>query len=922
MRIITNQAYMISHITKNLRNNIPTWMLSCGFFLIGALCPSRSEAQTTTSETSTTFTVAAMNVDGMPREILGMVINDDAKEADGATKIGQKMAEKDYDFIGLSEDFNFHDELIAPLEGIYSCGTHRGRLKASNLADVVLKKGMETDGLGFLWRTGITATDESWTMWTVRNGLTSNGNDELIQKGFRHYTVTVANSVVVDVFEVHMDADVAAEDIAARESQMAQLAADIQQNYDNNRPKLVIGDTNCRYTRDYLKTKFIDIVAENGKYTVGDAWVEYCKGGTYPTYGIDALMVSELGYVEGEIVDKIIYMNPTSSSATKLTLNWFKVDTDFNDEDGAPLADHYPVVANFTATVPTFSSTPADHWTWKGETVEGGGSYYMYSAGLKGFIRSNYNGLPIDPNDATMWQLTAQSGSNQYSAKCTTDDYWLCIKSGFVEKTGETTFKFISSTTTDGAYKLQADAGTFWKNRYLNFDNEKNVWSERGAETASTNNDWLFITSAQKLAYDRYVAVYNKAVAYLNTLPIDETVKSALADLLDDDTDWTQTTTEDIEALNEKIENWMSDQTSLVSNPSFELGDKLSQGNVQGWTVNSDATQTFITAVVDGDEGEAIRKFSPIDGNYVFYTNGGSPSDGYYCKQIIKDLPEGYYTLTATFASDSYNSVNLLFDDKATVTTPSMFDRTYGRTVTAVAYWQGGDCTISAQSSTWFEVDNFLLKKFDYYYDLNITEKSKDANTSKYYATLCLPYNANVSAGLKLWYAEKINDETVRLKTFPDGTILEAETPVVISADVDGTYRFMRTESQADITNVADNLLYGTPYGKLTDKDENTTYYVFANKSKGVGFYVLANDTAIPQYKAYLKVANSDAKQYALEFDDNGQTTTIDVSTKDFGNVPTIEAIYSASGARLSGLQRGVNIVKMSNGMTKKIIVK
>lgn len=895
-----------------------TRLLSCGLVLAGMLCPSSSWAQTSSS--TTTFTVAAMNVDGMPNKILGIEINPDAKEADGATKIGKKLAEKDYDFVGLSEDFNFHDELIAPLEGIYTCGTHRGRLKASNLADVVLTKGMQTDGLGFLWRNNITATDESWTMWNERYGLTSNGSDELIQKGYRHYTVTVASGVVIDVFQLHMDADTDDKDLAARESQMAQLAADIQQNYDNNRPKLVIGDTNCRYTRDYLKTKFIDVVAENGKYNVGDAWVEYCKGGTYPTYGTDALMVSDLGYEQGEIVDKIIYMNSTSSSATKLTLNWFKVDTDFNDEDGTALADHYPVVANFTATVPTFSSTPADHWTWKGETVAGGSSYYIYNVGFKGFIRSNNGYLMSDPNDASMWLLSGSD--NKYSAKCTTDEWNLCISGGLTKKNNSaTTFDFINSD--NDAYKLTAKIWITYnyQTRYFNPENSTGSWSDKGAKTESTKNDWLFITSAQKLAYDRYVSAYNKAVAYLNTLPVDETVKAALADLLDDDTDWTQKTTADIEELNAKIESWMEDQTTLVSNPSFELGDKLSHGNVLGWTVSSDATEAFISAIVDGDEGASIRAFSPIDGSYVFNTWGGSPANGYYCKQTIKDLPEGYYTLTATFASDSYNSVNLLFDEKATVTTPSMFDRTYGRTVTAVAYWPGGDCTISAQSATWFEADNFILKKFNYCYDLSMTEKGKDANTGSIFATLCLPYNANVAAGLKLWYAVKINDETVRLQTFPEGTILEAETPIVVSTEGAGTYRFLRTDSEADIKNLSENLLYGTPNGRLTEK-ENATYYVFANKSKGVGFYVLAETAAIPQYKAYLKVANSNAKQYTLSFSDDSETTAINLQTNAIDNIPTVEAIYTVGGARLDTLRSGVNIVKMSNGETKKILVK
>lgn len=37
---------------------------------------------------------------------------------------------------------------------------------------------------------------------------------------------------------------------------------------------------------------------------------------------------------------------------------------------------------------------------------------------------------------------------------------------------------------------------------------------------------------------------------------------------------------------------------------------------------------------------------------------------------------------------------------------------------------------------------------------------------------------------------------------------------------------------------------------------------------------------------------------------------------------PQVESVHDAAGQRVSGMRRGVNIVRMSNGETRKIVVK
>lgn len=294
-----------------------------------------------------TFTVTSMNVDGLPQKILGFSINSDGPGSGGTKKISQKMAGYGWDIVGVSEDFNYNTELLSGLTS-YSSGTHRGGV--SGLSN-------NTDGLNLIWKNPLTVSGEKWTSWNTHysTGIfnTGNGADGMIDKGYRYYAVTVAEGVTVDVYILHMDADSDAGDIAARESQLTQLADAIKAS-DNKNPIIVMGDTNCRYTREHLQTLFIDAINEDSRFTVQDAWIEKIREGEYPQYGADAIVAIDKGgtydYPAAEIVDKVFYINNTDSKV-QLAANSYSIATDFVDTDGTALADHWPVVVEFGYTL-------------------------------------------------------------------------------------------------------------------------------------------------------------------------------------------------------------------------------------------------------------------------------------------------------------------------------------------------------------------------------------------------------------------------------------------------------------------------------------------------------------------------------------------------------------------------------------------
>ena len=297
---------------------------------------------------SNSFSVVALNVDGLPNKILTINLNEDGPGEEGTKKISQYIASKNYDFIGCSEDFNYNGTLMGQLNSNYSCGATRATLSASGLSINMLLNGFrfDTDGLNLIWKNSTcSAANESWTQW---NSMEETDGNQYVKKGYRHYDMTIGGQTF-DVYILHMDAgDTNA--TASREDQWRQLAAAIN-NADASRPKLIIGDTNSRWTREDITANFMNLL--NANLTASDVWVEFCRGGIYPTMDMADLTDASdpTNYSNYEIVDKIIYINPKAANTQQLVPQSFRIEQDYtyldNEGNAKPLGDHNPVVVEF-----------------------------------------------------------------------------------------------------------------------------------------------------------------------------------------------------------------------------------------------------------------------------------------------------------------------------------------------------------------------------------------------------------------------------------------------------------------------------------------------------------------------------------------------------------------------------------------------
>ena len=288
------------------------------------------------------FTCATYNVDGLPS-----LINSDGPGSNGTKTISQKIASSGWDFVAFQEDFEYHTNLASSMV-MYNFGKHRGSVGLGNIAVQA-----NTDGLEFATLSATCSwSNETFVEFTNKYGGLFDGANTAIKKGFRYYTVTMKDGVAFDVYVTHMNSGSNTGHINARASQFKQLANYIN-DHRSGRPIILLGDFNARYPRDDYATNFWNVLDADLYANLQDAWTELIWGGWYPDYGTPSWVVSdkydpnngvgdiEYGEQEGEVVDKILYINDPNSDV-RIWAKSYKRDMNYHS-----LADHNPVVVEF-----------------------------------------------------------------------------------------------------------------------------------------------------------------------------------------------------------------------------------------------------------------------------------------------------------------------------------------------------------------------------------------------------------------------------------------------------------------------------------------------------------------------------------------------------------------------------------------------
>ena len=309
-----------------------------------------------------TFSIVTLNVDGLPgyvdASLIGMGVMPLNVEGPGekyTPVISQYLAEKDFDFIAVQEDFNFNDQLDSKLKGAYNLSdTWGGPLTIEAfLAGVeqpvsqetvlaALEKGtfcMHSDGCRLYWKNDISGSRVDSVSWKTRFGDVvrpthmNHANDEMQTKGFRRYEMKLKGGTELVVYNMHLEAsddetEATGEDAVDRRSRMAHYRE-----------------------RDSVEIQFINEINKSGRATIGDVWIELERGGKYPALEEGVVMQDEgsRGWSrKGQTLDKIFYVNPVDAERKLKPMSVTIDSVGYVREDGwTPLGDHSPLSAVF-----------------------------------------------------------------------------------------------------------------------------------------------------------------------------------------------------------------------------------------------------------------------------------------------------------------------------------------------------------------------------------------------------------------------------------------------------------------------------------------------------------------------------------------------------------------------------------------------
>lgn len=184
---------------------------------------------------------------------------------------------------------------------------------------------------------------------------------------------------------------------------------------------------------------------------------------------------------------------------------------------------------------------------------------------------------------------------------------------------------------------------------------------------------------------------------------------------------------------------------------------------------------------------------------------------------------------------------------------------------------------------------------------------------SNKYGTVCLPYAVASTDAVKYYTIESLAANELTLKA---EATLSAGTPAIVEMVSGSSITATGSGALAEAGAPTDNLkLIGTYEAKT----------ILASDYAGKGIYAISNNQFVqatnsinlPAFRAFFTAASAESN-IRLVFDDDA--TAIDALSGE-GDV-TIEGIYSLDGAEMPSLQKGINIVKFSNGEVKKVIVK
>ncbi len=178
------------------------------------------------------------------------------------------------------------------------------------------------------------------------------------------------------------------------------------------------------------------------------------------------------------------------------------------------------------------------------------------------------------------------------------------------------------------------------------------------------------------------------------------------------------------------------------------------------------------------------------------------------------------------------------------------------------------------------------------------------------FGTICLPYAVSSNDDVKYYTIKELRSDALSLTAVTD---LPAGTPAVVEKVSGSGITATGAGALAGVETTTGALrLIGTFVPTVISASDYAAIYAISNNE----FVKATNTITLNPFRAFFAADSSAAKLRLIVEDD---ATAIEGLTDSAARV---EGIYSVDGARRPSLQRGLNVVKMSNGVTTKVYVK
>ena len=208
-------------------------------------------------------------------------------------------------------------------------------------------------------------------------------------------------------------------------------------------------------------------------------------------------------------------------------------------------------------------------------------------------------------------------------------------------------------------------------------------------------------------------------------------------------------------------------------------------------------------------------------------------------------------------------------------------------------------------------------KPFRAPFEFTADNASMTKTISNQFATLVLPYDATVPTGCEAYILTGVENDVV---TGTKVDAISANTPVLLANEGEHKFNAENVKVAVTPTDLTEGLLTGA-YSAI---QAPTNSYVLQTQGSEQAFYhaTAGNEPTMNPFTAYLTYTPaSQANVNKLIFDLDGEVTGIG-QVEGAGEAATVVEIYDLSGRLVSAPVKGINLMKMSDGSVKKVIVK